>query len=177
MAEMRAWVLAQLLWNPFQDDRLLIKEFLMGYYGKESARYIQEYMDLMVQSSRDFNLTCFTRLDTPFLAFKPLVEAEELWNKAETAANNDPELLRRVKLGHLAVRYAWLARWDKLKDECAKLQEKWPFHTPMQELAQEWLSIAKASGPEGWKPITHLNESGLTPDAFVERLKRDVKNP
>ena len=30
MAELRAWVLAQLLWNPQQDDRALIKEFLRG---------------------------------------------------------------------------------------------------------------------------------------------------
>ena len=28
MAELRSWVLAQLLWNPQQDDRALIKEFL-----------------------------------------------------------------------------------------------------------------------------------------------------
>ena len=177
MAEMRAWVLAQLLWNPYQDDRLLIKEFLNGYYGTEPARYIQEYLDLMFQHSRGFNLTCFTRLDTPFLSFKPLQAAENLWNKAEAAAGDNAELLRRIKIGHLAVTYAWLARWDKLKEECAKLEEKWPFNKPMPEIAQEWLTTAKAPGPEGWKPITHLNESGLTPDAFVDRLKRDVKKP
>src|SRR5665213_297296 len=33
MAELRAWLLAQMLWNPQQDDRVLIKEFLDGYYG------------------------------------------------------------------------------------------------------------------------------------------------
>ncbi|HEU0038341.1 MAG TPA: DUF4838 domain-containing protein, partial [Verrucomicrobiae bacterium] len=30
LGELRAWVLAQLLWNPQQDDRALIKEFLEG---------------------------------------------------------------------------------------------------------------------------------------------------
>jgi hypothetical protein len=42
MAELRAWVLARLMWNPRQDDRALIKEFLEGYYGKAAARPIYQ---------------------------------------------------------------------------------------------------------------------------------------
>ncbi len=39
MSELRAWVLAQLLWNPvIKDDKRLIREFLEGYYGPKPAR-------------------------------------------------------------------------------------------------------------------------------------------
>ena len=32
MAELRAWVLARLLWNPALDGQELIDEFIAGYY-------------------------------------------------------------------------------------------------------------------------------------------------
>ena len=51
MAELRSWVLAQLLWNPQQDDRALIKEFLRGYYGKRAGDLIERYLELMHDAS------------------------------------------------------------------------------------------------------------------------------
>jgi hypothetical protein len=53
MSELRAWVLAQLLYNPYQDDRVLIKEFLEGYYGA-AADKIRQYMDLMYAASKGY---------------------------------------------------------------------------------------------------------------------------
>lgn len=92
MAELRAWVLARLLWNPYQDDRKLIKEFLNGYYGPAAARYIWQYMRLMHREARNFNLTCYTNpLTAPFLRFPVLAKAERLWQQALAATRNDPE--------------------------------------------------------------------------------------
>jgi len=41
LPELRAWLLARLLWDPRQDDRALIDEFLRGYYGARAAPYIR----------------------------------------------------------------------------------------------------------------------------------------
>jgi hypothetical protein len=43
MAELKAGLLAQLLWNPYQDDARLIDEFVRGYYGA-AARYVMQYL-------------------------------------------------------------------------------------------------------------------------------------
>ena len=48
-AELRAWVLAKLMWNPSQDVDRLIDEFLMGYYGP-AAQPIREYVTLLQRS-------------------------------------------------------------------------------------------------------------------------------
>ena len=69
MAELRAWVLAQLLWNPQQDDRALIKEFLRGYYGKRAGDLIERYLELMHDASQGFYLRCYVRQRPALLAF------------------------------------------------------------------------------------------------------------
>jgi len=168
MAELRAWVLAQLLWNPYQDDQKLIDEFLQGYYGR-AARYIREYMNLMHNAAKDFYMGCFTSPDkAPYLRYEVLAKAESLWEKAERAVQNDPDLRWRVQLARLPVWYAWLVNWDKLRQECEQTGAKWAMPLSRKELAQKWLHLATGDGPKGWSRITHVNEGGLTPEKFVE---------
>jgi hypothetical protein len=124
-AELRAWVLAQLLWNPKLDDRALIQEFLQGYYG-EAAPHLARYLDLMYDASKGVNLTCFSGTEVPFLKFPTLAKAEEIWNEAEAAVSGKPDLLTRVRVGRLPVRYAWLTRWEALRKEADTAGGKWP---------------------------------------------------
>lgn len=172
MAELRAWVLAQLLWDPRLDDRALIREFLEGYYGP-AAQPIADYMNLMQEAARGHNLTCFSPSDVPFLKFKTLAQAEAIWRRAEAAVESNPDLAWRVRLGHLPVRYAWLVRWTQLRDECRKLEAQWPLDSSRKAVAREFLETATGPGPAGWSKITHLNESGLTPEKFLERFAKD----
>jgi hypothetical protein len=168
MSELRAWVLAQLLWNPNQDDRALINEFLEGYYGPDAAPHLRRYFALMHDASKGHNLTCYSPSDAPHLRFKPLAEAEQLWRHAEAAAANSPEFLERIRLGHLAVGYVWLARWAQLRKECDALGEQWPLPGSRQQVADEWMSVAKGVPGKRWTKITLLNEAALTPEQWVE---------
>jgi len=176
MAELRAWVLARLLWNPYQDDRKLISEFLNGYYGK-AAPFIQEYMNLLYQKSRGVYLTCYNSPSAPFLDFSTLSKAEQLWQSAEAAVKGNSDLLWRVRIGHLPVRYAFLQRWTQLRQECVSANAKWPLPLSRKAVADEWLAVATGPGPAGWTPMTHVNESGLTPQAFVARFAVDPPDP
>ncbi|MDQ3815588.1 MAG: DUF4838 domain-containing protein, partial [Armatimonadota bacterium] len=177
MAELRAWVLAHLLWNPHQDDKALIAEFLHGYYGSAAAPYIRQYLDLMRDASRGFYLTCFSPSDAPFLQFGPLTQAERLWQQAEIAVKDDPEKLWRVRQGHLSVRYVWLVRWSQLRREALRAGAAWPLPTSRKAVADEWLTVATGPGPAGWSKMTHVNESGLTPEKFVARFAQDPPEP
>lgn len=169
MAEMRAWVLAQLMWNPEQDDRALIREFLNGYYGP-AGRPIWRYLILLNDASRGYNLTCYTPTDAPFLHFKTLAQAEKLWEKAEHDVAGDPDLLARVRLGHLAVRYVWLARWEELRKECAAGHAQWPLPESRSEVAAEWKSVAEGVQGMPWTKVTCISEGGLTREKFLSQL-------
>lgn len=176
MSEMRAWVLAQLLRDPKQDDRKLISEFLEGYYGK-AARPIQQYLELMADAARGVYMGCFSSPGASFLRFEVLSKAEKLWQQAEEAVKDEPDLVWRVRQGRLPVWYAWLVRWSQLRRECLRTDAPWPVPTSRKALAQEWLSVATGPGPEKWAPMTCVNEGGLTPAAFVERFKEDPPDP
>ncbi|HSV74377.1 MAG TPA: DUF4838 domain-containing protein [Chthonomonadales bacterium] len=177
MAEMRAWVLAQLMWNPYQDDRKLIREFLDGYYGREAARSIWQYLLLMQRAARGFHMGCFTPPTAPYLRFATLRRAEQLWEAAERAASGDPERLWRVRQGRLPVWYAWLVRWPQLRREHLATGGEWPVPTSRRALADRWLAVATGPGPQGWAPMTHINEGGTTPQAFVARFATDAPDP
>jgi hypothetical protein len=170
MAELRAWVLAQLLYNPQQDDRALIREFLDGYYGP-AGRPIERYLELLHEASRGSSLPCGSPTDVPFLGFKTLAEAEKIWQEAEQVVAGDEELLARVRLGHLPVRYIWLARWDALRKESAAAGAKWPLSDSRQIVAQEWRSVADGVPGKPWTKVTVLNEGGTTPASFLAQFE------
>ncbi len=176
MSELRAWVLAQLLRDPSQDDRKLIAEFLDGYYGK-AAKPIGQYLQLMSDAAKGLYIGCFSSPGASFLRFEVLSKAEKLWQQAEDAVKDQPELLWRVRQGRLPVWYTWLVRWTPLRRECLRAGAEWPVAASRKALAQEWLAVATGPGPERWAPMTLINEGGITPAAFVERFKEDPPDP
>ncbi len=176
MSEMRAWVIAQLLWNPDQDDTKLIKEFLDGYYGK-AAEPIWKYMLLLSTKAKGYYMTCYSPTDAPFLSLDDMIQAETLWTRAEQIAKDDPSLFWRVQQGHLPVRYVYLQRWSQLRLAALRTGKKWPLSSSRKAVSDEWLKVATGPGPDGWSPMTHLNEGGTTPQAFCARFGIDPPEP
>jgi len=177
MGELRAWVLAQLLWNPQQDDRALIREFLDGYYGQAAAKPIARYLELMHEASKGFYLGCFTRPNAPHRTARVLVEAERLWQEAEHAVAADPELLARVRLSHLPVRFAFLRDWQQLRYDAWEQNLAWPLPESRRVVADEFAAVAKGVPGKPWTVAHPLRESGLTVEKFVADLGPDKPGP
>jgi hypothetical protein len=175
MAEMRAWVLAQLLWNPQLDDRALIKEFLRGYYGKQAGEIIERYLEVMHKASEGFNLRCFLGKDPPHLRFQPLVAAERLWQQAEEAASReaDPDKLIRVRMGHLPLRYAVLSRWVSLRRECREEKAAWPWQESRKAVADAFRDVCQGVPGKDWTPVRVLSEGGRQVDDFLKPFAQD----
>jgi hypothetical protein len=176
MAELRAWVLARLMWNPQRNDRAFISEFLRGYYGKAAAPSIDRYFKLMHASTKNSYLSCFTATDVPFLDFSILEKAERLWQKAEQAAKGDPDKLWRVRMGHMPVQYVWLKRWSQFcaqygEDEVIRCVKK-----SRNRLAMDWFDLATGPGPAGWSKITHLDYLGLSPEDFIRQIQKSEES-
>lgn len=170
MAELKAWLLAQLLWNPYQNEARLIDEFLRGYYGA-AIRLIKEYLRLMADAARDFKMTCFTDPHkAPYLRYPVLRQAETLWERAERAVQATPDLRWRVQIARLSPWYAWLLLWNQLEAQAREANLPWRPPADKKTLAERWLQRATAPGPDGWQPITHLDEGGLTPEQFIQRV-------
>lgn len=176
MAEMRAWVEAQMLWNPDLDDRKLIDEFLSAYYGK-AAKPIKQYLELLTKEAKDVYTGCYTPPTASFLRFEVLAKAEALWSKAAEAVKGNPDMEFRVRVGRLPVRYVWLSCWQTLRRECLKAKAQWPLPSSRKTVADEFLRQCLEKGPKGWDRIALLSEGQLTPEAFVARFNNDEPDP
>ena len=176
MSEMRAWVLAQLLWNPDQDDKALIREFLKGYYGP-AAPSIYSYLELLSHEAKGVHAGCYTQPDARFLAFPTLAKAERLWQDAEKATPEGSAFQIRVRQAHLPVLYTFLSRWQPLRIAAMKAGQAWPLATSRKAVLAQFMQVATTPWAPGWPAITLLNEGGTTPQAFAERLAVDPPEP
>jgi hypothetical protein len=174
MAELRAWLLAQLLWEPAQDDRALIKEFLEGYYGKSAATPISRYLELMHEAAKGVFLRCFLSTENrPYLNFSTLSQAERFWQQAEDGARNDSEKLLRVQIAHLPVRCAFLRSWTRLRNECVQQKATWPLPESRKLVAEEFRSVAQGVPDKQWTQVRIMNERGQTVDDFLKQFAED----
>jgi hypothetical protein len=163
MAEMRAWMLAKLLWNPALDADKLKQEFLDGYYGPMAA-HISEYLALLEKSvlASGDPLGCYSPTDAQFLSLETMLEAWDILKKAETKAAGNAELVRRLRRVQMPVAYVVLARWDGFQKGAQDGGLKWPWTPARQGLLDWFLDVARAEG------VTMISE-GHTLDDWASK--------
>jgi len=184
MAELRAWVLAKLLWDPARDGRQLTDEFIAGYYGP-AAPHIKDYLKTThdaVEAAGDW-LGCFSQHTAKFLSFETLSKGWTQLKAAEAAVADDPDqsgnstqtssgltgLRFRVQVAQLPAMYTFLLRWDEMRKACEEASAAWPMPDSAGACFEQFKQVAEK------KNITRLSEGqeGLGPlEKAVERAKK-----
>ena len=160
--ELRAWVFAQLMWNPWQDGWKLIDEFINNVYGP-SAPYISKYIKMLQEKVKPDSVY-FSIYAKPaeggYLTVETLQKAEALFVQAQKAASGDAGLLKRVELAHLPILFSRLhfysvgGRANLNKEEMPAVLEKF------ERIIREH-KITKMAETDGHSDIS----------AFVKRVK------
>ncbi|MCC6489880.1 MAG: DUF4838 domain-containing protein [Candidatus Hydrogenedentes bacterium] len=103
-AELRAYVIARLLWNPECDVEAAIADFMYGYYGR-SGQYIRQYFDMLHgRLTPDTHIHLGLRPDDKLFTDDFVREAEAIFDHAEAVAES-PEILGRVEMARLPIMY------------------------------------------------------------------------
>ena len=171
LVELRAWLLAHLLWNPQLNQDKLIDEFLNGFYGS-AAPYIRKYIDLLHDEMAKFpkiDLNCWRRNPhEDWLSVKKILEARDFMLKAQGAVASNPKLLKRVKRASLAINFLLLARPEH--SEVSKLMEsdKVP-DLDYNAILEESVALAVKSG---YKSLRKRSNGEV-----VGKLKRNIAKP
>lgn len=147
LAELRAWLLAKLMWNPHAETNHLIETFAHGYYGP-AGPHILDYIELMhnaVEATDDF-LGLGSRPDAKFLSLKTLTRGWEHLQAAAAAVANDPVLARRVEITRLPIMFVFLHRWNELSEVAKVAGARWPMGASQQELHADIVVVARDHG-------------------------------
>ncbi len=167
MAELRAWVLAKLLWNPNLNGDQLVNEFVEGYYGP-AAPYVKKYLNTLhdaVEKDGDW-LGCFEKHTAKYLNFETLTKGRIYLLTAEEQVKDNPELRFRVQVAQLPVMYTFMMRWAEMRGAATAANAEWPMPESIHNAYDRFMEIAKK------KNITRLDEWHEGFDALEKALAR-----
>jgi hypothetical protein len=175
-SELKAYLLAHLLWNPQADVEAVMNEFLNGYYGK-AGPHIRKYVDSLRRALERTG----AKLDIyeppavhadDYLSAADVAACNTIFDKAEAAVAGDAAVLGRVKTARLPLMYAMLeiGKNDMFGPRGFYAEKKGRFQAKpeMTHLLDEFLARCDAGG------VKTLNEPGLTPKAYYEGARRFI---
>ncbi len=149
-AELRSYLISKLFWNSDIDVDTVIDDFMVGYYGR-SGQYIREYLEqLHEQISPDTHIHLGLNADDKLFTNNFIIQATEIFNKAEIIAEND-EIKKRVEMARLPLMYL------KCKRD--------PVNSKYDGTFERFTNIVKREG------ITHFAEVGKPHiQAFMQQV-------
>lgn len=120
--ELRAYVLARLLWNPDCDVDAVVDDFLNGFFGA-AGPVLKDYLDYEREAlvRDDVHETCFPNAQSPIYNDEFIVRGREMFAKAKELVADDPELLARVERAELPLCYLQIARTPRVGYESGAL--------------------------------------------------------
>ena len=104
--EMRAYIAAKCLWNPYVNVNQVMAEFMAGYYGA-GAPYVKEFLDFYTRRAiATCHINLFARPEkNPYLSPAEARRMDCLFDKAEQAAKGDAYQLTNVMRTRLCLRF------------------------------------------------------------------------
>ncbi|MBP5255990.1 MAG: DUF4838 domain-containing protein [Clostridia bacterium] len=149
-AELRAYILARLMWNPYMSSADYSKEidaFLAAYYGG-GWRMIRAYIDVMCALTVDRHMGIATP-PSEYLDYEKLAALENtidsLWDEAEKEAGDrlDAVVRSRIQWRYLKLElHPDPEKGRQLNSDCERLDIKW----------NEWLPVDPEKADFGLPP-------------------------
>lgn len=173
MAELKAYLVAKLLWNPDYDEEMGMEEFLSAYYG-DAAGAIREYLDVLrgEVAGGDYytsHMQLFNpHVDVPYLAPAILARARVLLEGAEERVSTDPEMLKRVRRLRLSLDYIKLSMAERIMALVDDVEGRRSVSDWYDSSIAAFFSAAEEVGVENWKATCY---AGNSMEDFRRRLE------
>lgn len=142
--ELRAYLIAKLLWNPDCDLEQHEKDFLGFYYGAAGDQ-ISEYITVLTDKAEQDNIHVGFNDETNkgYLTDEMLDIYNEIFNRAERAVHGDPIRAMRVAKARLSIRWVRIKndamlKGIKIPEVINRFFEDWRAHEMTR--IDEWVS-------------------------------------
>ena len=155
-ATLRHYLAAHLLWDPADDERRLMDEFLAGYYGPSAAPHLAQFIALVEEGPRKTKkpVGC-GHPGAPFLTAPDKLKAAELMDAAVAAAERDgAPYAARVRRERLSVDHYLLLHYDVLREFAKGKNLPWTRPATKAEAATNWVYAIRAQGIRAYRETT-----------------------
>lgn len=95
-SELKQWMIAKLLWNPYQDTDSLAQIFINAYYGKAASQVYQYYQLCQRQVTPDRHFSIKLDCKSPIFSDQFIVEGQSVLKEATAAVAGDADMRKRV---------------------------------------------------------------------------------
>jgi len=145
--ELKTYLMSHMLWNPKQNEKQIITDFLNGYYGKAGPA-LQQYLNLVDARSRKVWLSsCGGDGNASWMDLDTMNKGTRLFDQAERAVAGNSVLLDRVKRARLQLDHQWLRQYAVYKQTATA--EKKPFLGPKNDIEATDAFLARVQKYEG----------------------------
>jgi len=173
-AELRAYLISKLLWNPDEDVDALTNDFLAGYYGA-AAEHIRKYIDEMHNALRQSGqpLRIFgspMEAETSYLTPALISVYQAYFDDAEAAVKDHPVFLERVRIARLPLLYATMEQAKKHfageRGVFTKVNGTWKPRTDIRAMIDPFTDLLIRQG------VTQVKEWSTSPEEYRSAMYR-----
>jgi hypothetical protein len=173
-AELRAYLISKLLWNPEANADTVMNDFLRGYYGsaaKPIRQYIDEMRNALIQSGEPLRIFGTpNEAATSYLTPGLIQRYEALFDEAERAVATTPEVLERVRIARLPLEFAIMEQAKKTftgdRGVFEKVNNEWKVRTAIREKIDPFTDLCIRQG------VTRVKEWSTSPDEYRSAMYR-----
>ncbi len=122
MSELKAYLLAKLMWDPSREPQAVIDDYVEGVY-RRAAPFIKGWLDTVHSPGRavQAHARIYDPPSAPYLNDDVLARGVVWFDQAERSVIDDPKALDEVQRARLALDYVRLMRTDPKSDAYAPL--------------------------------------------------------
>lgn len=183
-SELKNYLLAKLLWDPYANQDSIINEFLHGYYGPAAPK-VRQYMDdidsVAISYKGKVSLNIYgapIRYADNIFSKDNLSRYDSIMEEAEKLVANNKTYQGRVQTVRLAIDYAIMeiAKSDMFGERgwYQKINGKYILRENLKAKLDKFYEVCKKQN------VSHMNERGLTPETYYRTslrfLEIDIEN-
>ncbi len=109
MSELKAYLMAKLMWNPERPAQPIIDDYVRHVYGS-GATYVSQWLNLLHGPERNSNVHAhiYDPSNSPYLSEQIVSKGQNLFDSAMQATESEPLAHEEVRKARLAVDYVYV---------------------------------------------------------------------
>lgn len=178
LADLKTWILAKLMWDPDRDVDGLVQDFCDHFYGRASG-CIQEYLRRVEAAGQQARCHLTWRpfmTEYTYLTGEFLLGSQRLFDEAERAVEEQPEIWRRVRRARMSTDFASLVFASEVQAAAGE-QDMFSLADVTERYRRTWYTTVEARIQKGRQPSTKKTVNDLLGIWGVERQPKPLPPP